>query len=339
MANLADRFLSIQKEATYGTAVVNSPIYGEVDDESFSQSFEIMTREDISRYAPRKTVIGTKYSAGDISWAMLGDAFTGRLIANAFGANTYAGSSGARTNTLVETKTDTYNSLTVCVGRDGRVHRFPGQVLDSLTIGANINEYVMCSASFVGCGEDTSADHTTPAAPTDANLFAGDAFHFNNAFVRFEGDASSSANSDLVKSVEISIGLSRDTEAASALGNQTYTRKPVPGIREISGTIEFNRAINASDVVDNEPFYRELAAGLLVNGTAAAPALSLHFAGGSNESLNLEIYKVQYDPPDANISGRDIQTLKCSFTALYDEGESAMAKAIWSTTVDGDVIA
>ena len=343
MANLTDRFVSIQKEGTsaYGTLVTNAPLYGEVDDESFSQSFEILTREDISRYGPRKTVIGTKYSAGDISWAMLGDLFTGKIIANAFGANTYAGSSGARTNTFVETSDEsTYNSLSICIGRDGRTHRFPGQVLDSLTIGANVNEYVMMSASFLGCGEDetATASISVPAGPTDANLFAGDAFHFNNAYVRFEEDASASANSDLVKSVELTIALGRDTDSAYSLGNQTYQRAPVPGVRAITGTIEFNRAINEADVVDNEPFYRELAGGLLVNGTSSAPALSLFFAGGSNESLKLDLFKIQYDAPDSTISGRDIQTLKIGFTALFDDAEGAMSKAVWSTTVDGNVL-
>ena len=343
MANLADRFVSIQKEgsSTYGTLVTNAPLYGEVDDESFSQSFEILTREDISRYGPRKTVIGTKYSAGDFSWAMLGDLFTGKVIANAFGANTYAGSSGARTNTLTETSDEsTYNSLSICIGRDGRTHRFPGQVLNSLTIGANVNEYVMCSAAFVGCGEDetATASISVPAGPTDANLFQGDAFHFNNAYVRFEEDASASANSDLVKSVEVTFNINRDTEAAYSLGNQTYQRQPVPGARSITGTIEFNRAINEADVTDNEPFYKELIGGLLVNGTLSAPALSLFFAGGSNESLKIDFPRIQYDAPDSNIAGRDIQTLKVSFTALFDDIEGCMSKAVWSTTVDGNVL-
>ena len=340
MANLTDRFVSIQKEATYGTIVANAPLYGEVDDESFSQSFEIMTREDIARYGPRKTVIGTKYSAGDINWAMLGDLFTGKIIANAFGANTYSGTSGARVNTLVETSDEsTYNSLSICIGRDGRIHRFPGQVLESLTIGANVNEYVMCSASFVGCGEDETATSSIsiPAGPTDANLFAGDAFHFNNVGVRFEGDLDESVSS-LVKSVQLTIALNRDTDSAYALGSQTYTRAPVPGIKSITGNIEFNRAINEADVGNREPFYKELAAGLLVNGNAAAPALSFNFAGGTNESLFIEIWKVQYDPPESSISGRDIQTLKCSFTALFDDTEGSMSKAVWNTTVDGNVL-
>ena len=341
MANLSDRFVSIQKESTYGTLVTNAPLYGEVDDESFSQSFEILTREDISRYGARKTIIGTKYSAGDISWAMLGDLFTGKIIANAFGANTYAGSSGARTNTLTETDNEAnFNSLSICIGRDGRKHRFPGQVLNSLTIGANVNEYVMMSASFLGCGEDETATSgiTVPAGPTDANLFQNDAFHFNNAYVRFEDDATSSANSDLVKSVELTIALNRDADAAYSLGNQTYTRAPVPGVRSITGTIEFNRAINEADVADNEPFYKELAQGLLVNKTLSDPALSLLFVGGSNESLKIDFPKIQYDPPESSISGRDIQTLKVSFTALFDDVEGCMSKAVWSTTVDGNVL-
>ena len=351
MANLGDRYLCINKEAAsaYGTSVVNAREYGEVDDESFTQSLEILTREDIGRYAPRRTVIGSKASAGDVSWAMLGDQFTGRIIANAFGKNTYSGSADARINTLEEIKVDSqtstsgavttgYNSLTVCVGRDGREHRYLGQVLDSLTIGANINEYVMMSASFVGCGEDNTAEHAL-VAQSDT-IHSNDAFHFNGAHVAFEGVGTTSGErSPYVKSVEVNINLNRDTDSAYALGSSTYTREPLCGVREITGTIEFNRAMNDAEDAKNEPFFKELSQGLLVNGTASDPAISLFFTGATNESLLIDIYKVQYDPPESTISGIDIQTLRCSFTALYDEGQSCMSKAVWKSTVNQNCLA
>ena len=350
MANLGDRYLGINKEASYGTTLVTGLEYGEVDDESFAQSLEILTREDISRYAARRTVIGSKYSSGDVSWAMLGDLFTGRIIANAWGKCTQSGSGTARTNTLEEIKVDTvtatsgavttgFNSLTIEVGRDGRAHRYPGQVLDSLTIGANINEYVMMSASFVGCGEDNSAEHALTAALTDANVHANDAFHFNGAHVAFEGVGTATAErSPYVKSIELNINLNRDTDSAMALGSATYTRAPLCGIREIKGTIEFNRAMNDAENAKLEPFFKELSEGLMVNGNNTDPAISLYFTGGTNESLLIDIFKVQYDPPDSTISGRDIQTLKCSFTALYDEGQEAMSKAVWKTTQTTNVL-
>ena len=191
-----------------------------------------------------------------------------------------------------------------------------------------------------GCGEDNSAEHALTTAPTDANLFSGDAYHFEGAHVAFEGLASASnERSKLVKSIELSINLNRDVDSAQAIGNNTYTKIPVCGMREITGTIEFNRVIhdNVSDGslndVTNEPFYKELAGGLLVQGDASDPAISLFFEGATNESLQIDLFKVQYDAPDSTISGRDRQTMSVGFTALFDEGVGCMSKAVWKSTV------
>lgn len=352
MANMADRFFAINTEPAnaYGTSIVSGLKYGEIDDESFVPNFEIMTRSDVSRYGPRATAIGMETVAGSISFAMLGDEFTGKLLANAWGKSTTSGSGSAYTHTLEEGKSDSaatlasgaytgWNSLTAVIGREGRSHRFPGQLLNSLTIGANMNEYVMCSAEFIGCGEDNSAEHAD-AAPGDNDFHTADAFHFEGAHVAFQGLASvSGERSKLVQSVELTINLNRDTDSATALGNNTYTKIPVCGMREITGSLTFNRVIHdnvSSDTglndVLNEPFYKQLAGGLLVNGTTSDPAISLFFDGGTNESLQIDLFKVQYDAPDSTISGRDRQTMTVSFTALYDEGVGAMSKAVWKST-------
>jgi len=342
MTNLAARYVAIDVESTYGAGAASvARIYGEVDEESITQNFEIMSRDDFTRRGTRKTVEGTKYTTGDLSWAMLGDQFTGRMIGNAFGANSKSGS-GPYTNAITETTDDgAFDSFEIFVGRDGKgtgsskgtEYRYPGMVLDSLTIGANVNEYVMCSAGFVGCGMEDAEN--APVDPSNSDLHSGDAFHFINASVKFEGNANVSTR---VKSVELSINLNRDTENAYALGNTTYTRAPPPQKREITGSIEFNQMIDSQVAERDEVFFKELAAGLLVDGTASSPALTLTFGGGTNESLVIKLFKVQYDPPSANINGRDTMTMSASFTVLYDEGENAMSSAVWTTTDSTDIM-
>ena len=354
MANMQSRYLYINVEGatTYGQSATSAKKYGEVDDESFTPDFDIMTREDISRYGPRKTVIGMETASGDINFAMLGDKFCNTVIANIYNAATTTGSSAPYTTVLTEdpTKSDSAaataatgvytgnNSFTIGVGREGREHRYLGQVLNSLTISANVGEYVMCSASFLGCGEDNSAEHAL-AIPGDTLFHGNDAFHFEGAHVAFEGVASTSnERSKLVKSVELNFNMNRDGDSATALGSNSYSRMPVPGLREITGTIEFNRVIhdNLSDTLLNdvtkEPFYKELAAGLTVVGDATDPALSVMYNGASNESLLIDIYSLQYDAPDSTISGRDRQTLKVSFTALYNQATNCMSKATLKST-------
>jgi len=356
MANMQSRYLYINVEGatTYGQSATTAKKYGEVDDESFTPNFDIMTREDISRYGPRKTVIGMETATGDINFAMLGDTFCNTVIANIYNAAATTGPvSSCYTTLLTEdpTKSDSAastastgvytgnNSFTIGVGREGREHRYLGQVLNSLTISANVGEYVMCSASFLGCGEDNSAEHAL-AIPADTVFHGNDAFHFEGAHVAFEGVASTSnERSKLVKSVELNFNMNRDADSATALGSNSYSRMPVPGVREITGTIEFNRVIhdNLSDTslndVMKEPFYKELAAGLTVVGTAADPALSVMYNGAANESLLIDIYSLQYDAPDSTISGRDRQTLKVSFTALYNEATHSMSKATLKSTL------
>lgn len=354
MANMQSRYLYINVEGatTYGQSATTAKKYGEVDDESFTPDFDIMTREDISRYGPRKTAIGMETASGDISFAMLGDVFCNTVIANIYNKATTTGSAAPYETVLQEdpetsdsaatTATDGVytgnNSFTIGVGREGREHRYLGQVLNSLTISANVGEYVMCSASFLGCGEDNSAEHAL-AIPADTVFHGNDAFHFEGAHVAFEGVASTSAErSNLVRSVELNFNMNRDGDSATALGKNTYTRMPVPGLREITGTIEFNRVIHDSlsdtllNDVTNEPFYKELAAGLTVVGTGSDPALSVMYNGATNESLQIDIYSLQYDAPDSTISGRDRQTLKVSFTALYNETTNCMSKATLNST-------
>jgi hypothetical protein len=338
MANLASRYVALFKEANYGqTPAIPVYIYGEIDEESMSQDFELIDRADITRYGKRKTVVGTYRASGDVGCALQGDEFCGRLIGAVFGSNAQTGS-GPYVNTLSETSDEAnYPSFNVVVGRDGREHRFLGQTIDSVSLGANINEYVMLSASFTGAGEDNSAEHAL-AAPTASDLHTADAFHFKNAYVNFSSKKVGTNWSDKIKSVEIEFMLNRDMDNAYALGHTTTVRAPPPQMREITGSIEFNQVLNSGDIEGSEPFYDQLSDGLLVDGSAANPALSLRFEGATGEFLELNIYKIQFEQPSSNVSGRDTQTLSVGFYALFDETEGAMSDAIWSTNDSTDIL-
>lgn len=338
MANLASRYVALFKESNYGQ-VPGSPtyIYGEVDEESMSQDFELIDRADITRYGKRKTVVGTYRATGDVGCALQGDEFCGRLIGAVFGVNSQSGA-GPYVNTLTETSDEAnYPSFVVAVGRDGREHRYLGQTIDSVSIGANINEYVMLSASFTGAGEDNSAEHAL-ASPSASDLHTADAFHFKNAFVNFSSKKAGTNFSDKIKSVEIEFMLNRDMDNSYALGKGTVCRSPPPQMREITGSIEFNQVINDADDANNEPFYDQLSDGLLVDGTVTNPALSLRFEGATGEFLVVNIYKIQFEQPSAQVSGRDTQTLSIGFYALFDETEGAMSDAVWSTNDSTDIL-
>lgn len=352
MTALTNRYVTLQLESDYGiepTATTATLFLGEVDDESFSQNFDLLTRTDISRYGASKSIQGLTYSEGDVNLPLQLDNFNSFCLFAAFGVDTYA-SASPDTHTLTETTDDAlFPSFCVRVGREDKEHTYCGMVLNSLSLSASINEYVMMTYSFLGCGESAVGTLEVPGAvaPSSPPDFGTeDALHFAKAFVRFEGVASSSDYSKFVKSISLEINLNRDTDNASSLGGATYTQAPPPQAREITGSIEFNTSPvgGAVGVNDNEPTYDELRGFLLHNGSDTAPALMLRLEDGSTPAnyFEMKFPKVVYEAPEQNVSGRDTSTVSCNFVVLFEDvaaaADSYMAKAvIGKGGINGDV--
>tara|TARA_R110001592_G_scaffold54849_1_gene168109 strand:- start:45 stop:1118 length:1074 start_codon:yes stop_codon:yes gene_type:complete len=343
MTALTNRYVTLQLESTYGAEPVASTagqFLGEVDDESFSQNFDLLTRTDISRYGASKSIQGLTYSEGDVNLPLQLDDFNSFCLFAAFGVDTFDNSATPKTHTLTETTDDTlFPSFCIRVGREDAEHTYCGMVLDSLSLSANINEYVMMTYSFVGCGEIATAALQTPGGggTNPPNFSTVDALHFAKAFVRFEGVASDSDFSTLVKSISLDLSMNRDTDNASSLGKSTYAVEPPATLREITGSIEFNVS---NDVVgggagpDNAPTYDELRGFLLHDGTNVAPALMIRLEDGSTPAnfFEMKFPKVVYEAPELNVSGRDTSTLSVSFVVLFEDvaaaADSYMAKAV-----------
>ena len=83
-AEWINRYVSIEKEGatTYGTEPGGSPTYGEVDDESFKQTFDLLVRSDMSRQVASKAVTNTKYGEGSINFAVQPDDFMGTIMSS-----------------------------------------------------------------------------------------------------------------------------------------------------------------------------------------------------------------------------------------------------------------
>ena len=338
MTALTNRYVTLQLEAAYGiepTASTTGQFLGEVDDESFSQNFDLLTRNDISRYGASKSKQGLTYSEGDVNLPLQLDDFNSFCLFSAFGVDTFDGAASPKSHTLTETLDDAdYPSFCIRVGREDAEHTYCGMVLDSLSLSANINEYVMMTYSFMGCGELATGPLQTPGAggtnPPDFSTV--DALHFAKAFVRFEGVASSSNFSTMVKSISIEVSMNRDTDNASSLGKSTYAVEPPPQQREITGSIEFNTS--GATAVDNSPTYDELRAFLLHNGSDTAPALMIRLEDGSTPAnyFEMKFPKVVYEAPELNVSGRDTSTLSMNFVVLFEDvaaaADSYMAKAV-----------
>ena len=155
MVEFLNRYVSIEKESTYGTEPSGTPVYGEVDSEGLASTYDLMTREDISRPIAAKSVTGTERSEGDISLAMQVDDFVGNLLYSFFPQDALTTSGSAKIHTMTEPSLTSasggvYPSYTVRVGREEKEHTFTGMVTNSLSITANVGEYVMMSVGFMG---------------------------------------------------------------------------------------------------------------------------------------------------------------------------------------------
>lgn len=309
-----------------GTAI---QIFGEVDDESIAYQFDLMTRQDVSRYGSAKSVNGKEYSEGGINLVAQPDDFLGYLLYGIYGDDASASGAGYAVSGFVHTWKEHRDSLlpsfTLEVGREEKEHTYKGMCVQSLSINAAHGEYATIAASFTGKSESSLNAIATPT-------FVGaavDGFHFAEGTVQFSEDGSSAATVTTIKSISLEYNMNLDTDMACSIGDRTYIRQPQPQRREISGSIEFS--VPQTSVADTDtPDYETALAtgGKMYKGTSAGnPAIKLVFTNGS-QSLDLRLRKVRWEAPSANISGRDTQTLTMNFVALVDVADNVMSTTI-----------
>ena len=91
-----NRYVSLERETGYGTGADGTgEIFGEVDDESFAMSFDMLTRSDISRQISSKMQTGTEYSDGTINMAAQIDDFLGHVLHGVLPDDTRSSGSGS----------------------------------------------------------------------------------------------------------------------------------------------------------------------------------------------------------------------------------------------------
>jgi len=322
MVEFLNRYVSIEKESTYGTEPSGTPVYGEVDDESLGTTYDLMTRQDMSRPISSKSVTGTERSEGDINLAIQVDDFVGNLLYSFFPHTTKpSGVHIFKEPSLTDPAVGVYPSFTVRVGREEKEHTFTGMMTNSLNVSATVGEYAMMSVGFVGKSESATSALATPTFDGAAL----DALYFANGEVKFnDGTGATPAAVASVKSFSFDINLNRDTDNAYGIGNSTYIRAPPAQRREVTGTIEFNKVIYSSSL--DEPTYDALVAsdGLAYNdGSNTVLSLKLLDEAGSDYIL-FEFRNVRFEAPEASVSGRDTNTMTVNFIGLYDDDLGCM---------------
>jgi len=327
MTDFDNRFVALKKESAYGTPS-GDYVFGEVDDESIRHTFDLLTREDMSRYGSAKSVTGKEFSEGSVNMAMMADNFMGNILMGMMGTDTVTGASDPYTHTFTEA--GTLASYTFLVSREDKEHLYKGCVIDSLSVSAALNEYASVSFNLMGKSEDiASLGAVGTTTPTFADNL--DALYFSNAKVFFNGNATAS---DAVADISFDINLNRDGDNACALGSTTYVRAPPVQRRVVTGSITFNQVIHTATV--DEPTYTELTTedGHQLSGSGVE--LKVQFGDDSTaDRLTFNFYKIRFEAADANVSGRDTNTMTVNFVALYSPDDSKMMDIVLKNSTSG----
>ena len=335
------RYLSVGKESTYNTAVDDSAV-GEVESETFGQTFDVIKRSDMNYWNSRQAVMGKITTSGGWTQALQPCHFTMMCIHGLFGASTAMNlDGGTQVGIITETPITSINALpsyTFRIGRDDGEAIFPGQVMESMSVSASIGEYAMISFTTLGSTqtEDNNAHQT--AIPT----YTGDAVHFAKTFVNFEETATSADFSSMVQSIDFEIKNNHDMDNTYSLGSNTVDRRPPVTTREVSGSITFHKMLQSGDSGLNDALtYTEMMGATSSNDTAhvqpgsSTPALSVLFEDGTNNYIRFDFFNIHYEMPETSVSGRDAQTMTINFHGLYDLTETTTVKVEYKSSDSG----
>lgn len=334
------RYVSLATEATYNSPELTADAVGEVESETFQQTYDILKRSDMNYYGSAKAVTSKLMSSGAVTMALQPDAFTFMCLHGIMGVDSASNATDARVFTEIPvTAHDTLPSFSVHCGRDEFEHVFAGQVVDSISVSSSIGEYAMMTVNFTGAKQNDDNGALASAVPA----YTGDAAHFSKAFVNFEAAADSSTNfSPHVQSIDFEIRTNRDMDNTYSLSSDTCVRKPPVTMREISGSITFHKSLNsatATDIAKNEPHINDLMSGAnaLKNPGSSAAALSALFYVDANNYIQFNFPKVIYEMPETSVSGRDSQTMTVNFHALYDLADANSMLEINCKTSDASI--
>ena len=246
-----NRYVSLVKESTFGTAVTvssSNAFTTDADDESFTHNADIMQRADMSRPISTKSVTGKEYSEGSVNGVLQPDDWAGSLLSAILPTASWD-SGNTWHDFAVGTSSSAYPSFTVRVGREDKEHLYTGQSLNRLSLSAAVGEYVTYSTDWLGKAESTPVaidDSSTVLGTSNAlNFSTKDGLHFADSTV-FLGQDIGGTSTAKVKSVSVDMNLNRDIDNSYAIGSNTCVRQPPAQMLEVTGSMEFNQVIHTA---------------------------------------------------------------------------------------------
>lgn len=234
--------------------------------------------------------------AGDVS-SVLRPGFAGLLIGTAFGkeSSTAADLSAGTHKLVLAQPGDSLPSLTVYVdrgktaaGSTTNVSQYKGMTISSLTLDAAPNDYVKCTASFMGKDVSSTNALIAPALKT----FTQNSYKCTDASFKY---GTTAANTTICAS-NVSIKLDNKLEEAPrTYCTKLYKGRPMPATREVTVSFEmpYNMAAQAIETAYYDPSNED---GVTINN------LTLDFNNG-HKTGGVYDYTVKIEMPVVAITG------------------------------------
>ena len=231
----------------------NGVTYGEVDDESMKQTFELLTRNDMSRQVASKAVTNTQYGEGSINLAVQPDDFMGKVL-HSFLPYTEEGN-GFIDNIAVSGTNNDYT------GTDTSVALVFTTIIFTVT-GSSYNDdptITHASSDKIATGQGVSGD----GIPSGAQVgVVTDATHF-----------------ELVDALGAALSTTGGSLSSKTL---TFDTNPLGEIAE--AVADINTSTNAITKI----YITNPGKGYKVTSTSK-PTVSASFGGGSNATLTVNM--------------------------------------------------
>lgn len=157
------------------SATSNGVTYGEVDDESMKQTFELLTRNDMSRQVASKAVTNTQYGEGSINLAVQPDDFMGKIL-HSFLPYTEEGAGFIESITLTNAGSS-YDNGTFALGFTGGSPTEPAEAIATVAGGEVTKVYITNPGKGYGSVPTVTTTNLTSGSSVSLTAVRGTARH------------------------------------------------------------------------------------------------------------------------------------------------------------------
>jgi len=295
-------YLGVAKETTYGVGVAPATFI-EYTDESIANTINPITSGALvgSRFKNSILMSGIIDIGGNFKFEANPDN-VGLIIGAALGSETTTQVGTTTAYDHVITPADSLPSLSIEIGRDVKVSRYAGCVIDGLTFNADINSILSIEAAIKGASENDSVSAATASYSSKLPyIFTMGTIKIDTVTVAY------------VKNLSLSLANNLFGDRYVLNGSQERVGLQPQG-SQVTGSMELEFT---SDGYAQRTKY--------LNGTAVA--LQIIFTSteeietGYYYTLTIDVPYIKYQKADANVGGPDVIPFSVDFEAYQPSGD------------------